>query len=167
MHLNNIKRHKILLSAVLSIFIITSIVLYYAMTRQYIFTHERYGFSLAFDDKVDVQKIKEGKASETIIFTKKDEYAFQIFVTPYIEKIITASRFKKDVKSEDIRERQEIYIGDNIRALMFKSTALTLGEVREVWFIYDGFIYESTIQIKDEKILANILNTLRFRVSAD
>jgi hypothetical protein len=123
---------------------------------------ERYRFALFYPENLKVESYDEGGGVSTIVF-ENDVAAtgFQIFITPYGARQVSAERFKKDVPSGVIREPQQIAI-DGALATMFLSRDMLLGETREVWFVHGGYLFEvSTLRALDAD-LARIMQTWIF-----
>lgn len=139
-------------------------------SNKQLFAHPHYGFSLIVSDDLAIARYSEGQATETILIEPKDgnedlsQPRFQMFVTPYLENIITEDRIKKDISSGVVQEPTEIKIGANrnIPALMFKSSDPVLGDTREVWFLQNGYLFEVTTSLQHDAWLAHILDTLQF-----
>jgi len=120
------------------------------------------GFSLRYPPTLAVKEHDEGDSTYTIVFEDAaGEKSFQIFFTPYMGETITQSRLLKDVPSGKFTKPVEIVIGGNTHALAFFSTGF-LGEMREVWFLSGGFLYEVTTYANLDTWLPPILATWRF-----
>ena len=134
-----------------------------------LYTHPTKDFSLQFPKELAVAVYPEGEASETIVFQKPGEQTgFQIFITPYAGNEITEERLALDVRSGVIEKPTEVVIGGGQRALIFWSEDPSVGRLREVWFIHDGFLYEVTAYAEFDDWLAGILDTWQFEdLSAD
>ena len=124
--------------------------------------HPKYHFVLTVASSTQVDRYDEGSDSETLVFY--DPHAgtqFQLFITPYNQKEITKARLVMDIKSGDIREPKEVVLGNGTHALIFWSHAPLVGETREVWFLYRGYLFEATAPHDLDAWLANILNSVQ------
>lgn len=129
-------------------------------TRSYKSASHRFG--LLFPENLAVREYDEGGGSMTVTFTdEKTGEKFQIYVTPYSGTQITEERFKTDVPSGVYREPKDIIV-DGTRATMFFSTNAIMGDVREVWFIHDGYLYEVTTYKELDEWLGQIMKTWKF-----
>lgn len=131
------------------------------------FVHPRYGFSVVVPKDLDIVRVDEGQATETIVFTPFDENSepvLQIFVTPYLPSEITEERLIKDVPGGAIKDINEVLIGvgSDIRAVRFLSNHPGLGEAREVWFLRNGYLFEVTTRMANDAWLASVLRTWQF-----
>jgi len=128
------------------------------------FTHPDYGFSVEYPQELKIKAFAEDKDSQTIVFQKEEEkFGFQIFVSPFEEgEVLTQERILEDLPSAIIEEPQEVIIGDGIHALLFWSFDPTIGKTREVWFPYQGYLYEITTYAHLDIWLAQILSTWSF-----
>ncbi|MFZ2523616.1 MAG: hypothetical protein WAW92_04495 [Minisyncoccia bacterium] len=119
-------------------------------------------FILEYPKEFYYKENNEGDTTYTIVFSDEvDEKSFQLFFTPYYGNQITKSRMLKDIPSGKFTDPLEIIIGNNIRALLFYST-LDIGEMVEVWFLYDGYLYQVTAPRELEALLSGLLNSLKF-----
>jgi len=124
-----------------------------------------YGFSIEHPVELETEVVYEDNG-QTILFQKPNEQiGFQIFITEFDgkEEVLTSSRILEDLESAVIDNPQEVTIGDDIRALIFWSSASGIGKTREVWFIHNGFLYEITTYARLDSWLAQILSTMKFR----
>lgn len=121
-----------------------------------------YRFSLFYPDMLINSLKKEGQGASTIVFQDiKTQKGLQIFIVPYQKDMISPERFKMDVPS-GVRLDEKIITIDGIMATTFYSKDSVLGDVYEIWFIRDGFLYEITT-IKDlQNWLHNILDSWKF-----
>ena len=122
------------------------------------------GFSLRYPAELSFKEYDEGNESYSIVFEDKDgKKSFQIFFTPYFGNEITQSRILKDVPSGKFTEPVEIVIGGGIHALTFLSeNDLGLGQMREVWFLHDDYLYEVTTYADLDTWLFEIMKTWIF-----
>ncbi len=123
-----------------------------------------YKFKLNYPDNLSVSEFAENGGGRTILFQSSkpdDKTGFQIFITPYKYTQITKERFKMDEPSGIMLEPIEIII-DGTRATMFFSKNSIMGDVREVWFIKGGFLYEIVTYKDLDGWLSNIIKTWKF-----
>ena len=118
-------------------------------------------FSLRYPPELIVQEYDEGEGTYTVVFEDMDSKGFQIFFTPYPSDTIAKSRILKDVPSGQFTEPVEIVVAGGINALAFLSEGL-LGQMREIWFLHNGYLYEITTYAHLDSWLAQILSTWRF-----
>lgn len=125
------------------------------------YRNEVYHFSLFYPDDLRVSEFKEPRSSLSVVFESAiDDHSFQIYVTPYGAKEITAERLKLDIPSGTIREQTNITL-DGKPALMFFSSSVA-GNLREVWFLNHGFLYEVTTYQELDGWLAAIMTSWKF-----
>lgn len=119
-------------------------------------------FTLQYPESLTVKDFDEGEGTHTITFESAIEgEGFQIFLTPYFGDVITSSRMLKDIPNGSFTEPVEIIFGDNIRGIVFFSRG-EIGDMREVWFIHNGYLFEVTTYQEHDTWLAEIMNTWRF-----
>lgn len=133
-----------------------------AAEETYEYRNTARGFSLAFPQGLSLKEYDEGDGTYTIVFEDAaGEKGFQIFFTPYLGDGITQSRILKDVPSGKFTAPVEIVIAGGTHALAFFSTG-PFGEMREVWFLHGGFLFEVTAPKEFDEWLASIMQTWRF-----
>src|SRR6185295_15945975 len=109
---------------------------------------------------------REQGGALTVAFENLDaDQQFQIYVTPYSGKQVTAERFRKDEPSGVRLQPTEILV-DGARATMFFSSNSVMGDTREVWFIYpeqgrgvQQYLYEVTTYKELDTWLGQIMQT--------
>lgn len=128
------------------------------------YTHPELGLSLEYPSMLSVSQFNEGDGAVTILFQQEGERnGFQIFALPYSEQTITAERIQKDIPSGVIQDPVEVVIGNNIRATVFSSVSPTIGDTKEVWFVYGGYLYEMTTYRELENLLGQVANSVTFK----
>lgn len=126
------------------------------------YRNSQYKFSLLHPTGLSVSERFEVGGAITIVFQNtKEQKGFQIFIVPYKEDQISEERFKKDVPSGVRTQVEEVSI-DGVPAVAFYSKDTYLGDMREVWFIANGFLYEVVTIKSYERTLSDILLTLIF-----
>ncbi|OHB07094.1 MAG: hypothetical protein A2944_02445 [Candidatus Zambryskibacteria bacterium RIFCSPLOWO2_01_FULL_52_12] len=77
--------------------------------------------------------------------------------------MITDERFKRDVPSGVRLNMENSSVGlPQVPAVVFDSQDQFLGETREAWFIYGGYLYEITTLKSSEDWMSSVLGTWRF-----
>lgn len=119
-------------------------------------------FDLVYPESMEFKVYNEGNGSYTVLFEEKNsDKSFQIFFTPYNDNSITTSRLKMDIPSEDYTKPTEVVLANGTRALIFYSNG-PAGELREVWFIKNGFLYEISTYKELDSWLGQIISTFKF-----
>ncbi len=134
-----------------------------APSGSHTYTNAEYGFSLMYPEELGVSdRQEEGNAHTTTFESVDGNKGFQIYIRPYGEDQITASQIQADTQGTGRGVPQEAFIGGGIRALIFYSNNAILGELREVWFMYDGYLFEVTTYKELDTWLAEIMKTWKF-----
>lgn len=124
--------------------------------------NERYGFSMELPDGVRVHEIKEGRDSVTVrIEDELGGRGFQVFVLPYAKEEISEEQFLRDIPS-GVRKQEEMLELGGVPAVAFISEDFRLGEVREVWMLHGGYLYEITAPLASDAWVESILQTFLF-----
>lgn len=127
-----------------------------------IYKNTKYRFSFSYPDNLKVMEYDEGQGAGTIIFEDPaNALGFQIFVLPYSAQEISTDRFKKDVPSGIKLEEKPVTL-DGVPGVAFFSRDGFLGDTYEVWFIYNGHLYEVTTLKENTDWLNMILNNWSF-----
>lgn len=110
------------------------------------YENKKYGFSYYHSSQAAVTEYDEGGGAMTIVQENLQKVrGLQIFIVPYAEKTISEERFKADIPSGVRNNAEKTFIGKRgVEAVTFNSYDQFLGETREVWFIYNGHLYEVT-----------------------
>lgn len=98
---------------------------------------------------------------------------FQVFVSPFDEPSseLTPERIKSDLPNIEVNNPQSIVIGSgNIPAVIFGSNNESLGEIREIWFVWPpdplphgNYLYQITAFANLDAFLGPILETWQFQ----
>jgi len=142
------------------------------VVRNYPFTNpeltERYedeglGFLVDYPEGFTVNNTEE-ESVKVLVFSKKDsDESFQIFIMPYDEPgPITPERILIDQPEMVIKDPQTVPIAGE-EALVFFSTDPDIGDVREVWFVHSGHLYQASTYAKYDELLAKVMRTFRFK----
>ncbi len=119
-------------------------------------------FYLIYPENMEYKVYDEGNNSSTILFEEKDgDKSFQVFLTPFGENTIPASRLKIDIPSGTYTKPEEAILKNGTRALIFFSNG-PAGELREVWFIKNGYLFEITTYKEYDPWLGKIVESLNF-----
>lgn len=110
------------------------------------YENKKYGFSYYHSPQAVITEYDEGKGAMTVVQENLQKVrGLQIFIVPYYEKTISEERFKADIPSGVRKNAEKTSIGKRgVEAVTFNSYDQFLGETREVWFIYNGYLYEVT-----------------------
>lgn len=120
-----------------------------------------YGFSLLYPEGFAVKEMQESAISHSTLFANKEGTGFQVYVVYYPETKITDAQFTRDVPSGKRTDIQEAMV-DGTRAVMFTSSDIQAGDLREVWFIRNSYLYEVTAPAVFADDLMKVMNTWKF-----
>ncbi len=126
------------------------------------FSHTDPNFSLQYPKNISITKFEDG-ASETILLKDPQQKDTQIFISSFDEDIVlSAERIKKDLPKLVIENPTEVMIGGKVKAVSFTSTNNLAIPTREVWFVYNGYLYQISIPLEIESAIGEILKTWKF-----
>lgn len=121
-----------------------------------------YHFSLLYPEELEVKEYPEKGNAITITFQNvKKQEGFQIFIVPYEGTQVSEERFRQDLPSGARADLTDVAI-DGATGAAFYSANAVLGETREVWFVYNGFLYEATTLKSLDTWLEKIMQTWEF-----
>ena len=129
------------------------------------FNNSKYDFSFKYPDGFNISEFKEGEGDIVLAQMQGKEIGFQFFIMPFDEPgPITAERIKQDLPDMKINNPQSVIIGkNNIKALIFFTNDSGFGLAREVWFIYQGNLYQVSTYAKLDLFIGQVLSTLSFK----
>ena len=79
-----------------------------------------------------------------VLESTKAERGFEITILPFDEPgPLTAERILVDIPDMTLENSHSITIGSGIPALAFDSADENIGPTHEIWFPYDGFLYQA------------------------
>ena len=130
-----------------------------------VFADSYYGFSFEYPKDFTASKFKEGEDGDTILVQEKGgKNGFQVFIAPFDEPgPLTRERILRDLPDMIIRNAEHRVLKNGIPALIFFSEEPSLGETREIWFIYGGYLYQITATKEIDGLVAQIVATWKFR----
>ena len=131
-----------------------------------IFVNEKPNFSFQKPKGFTVGEVDEGEGSKSIIVQNKNTgLGFQIFTSPFDEDIpvLTEDRIKQDLPALIIDKPQKIQVSGS-EGLAFVSQNQSFGKSREVWFVYNGFLYQMSTYIESELLLQKVLETFEIHL---
>jgi len=141
-----------------------------------IYIDSQYKFSFEYPKDFTATKFQEGEDSNTILVQEKEsKKSFQIFISPFDEPgPLTAERVKQDLPDLIIKNPEQRVLKNGAKALIFFSEEPSLGEIREIWFIYpvsgadsngvhNGYLYQISTYKELDSLVAKILETWKFQ----
>ena len=116
-----------------------------------------YGFSFSYPDGFDIREIDEDQGF-TVLAEGRDSKIFQIYINGFDEEgPITPERIKKDIPDIQIRQAQNFSLAGK------DALAFMTDENIEVWFVYEGNLYQVTALKSFTDDLSKILATWKFQ----
>ena len=129
-----------------------------------VYTSGKYGFSFKYSKDFTVGELEEGDGDTVVIQNHGiSNSGVQIFIIPFDEAgPITAERIKQDLSDIKIKSQSRVMLGGSVDALAFFSKHPDFGNTVEVWFIYDGYLYQVLTYVENKELLERILSTFKF-----
>lgn len=124
----------------------------------------QYNFSFQYPKDFTVTKFQEGENGNTILVQEKEsKESFQIFISPFDEPgPLTKERVLQDLPDLIIKNPEQRVLKNGAAALIFFSEEPSLGEIREIWFVYNGYLYQISTYATLDSLVAEILETWKF-----
>jgi len=124
-------------------------------------------FTFSYPKKINITETAiEGVEGGKRILAESTEFqkGFEVIVLPFDENgLLTRDRILQDVPGMVIKNDKEISVGGGISALSFNSTDENIGDTFEIWFTYNGFIYEARTYPDFGPQMTEILKTWKFK----
>jgi hypothetical protein len=135
----------------------------YAAPSGYLpYSNPQFHFSLSYPRNLQMQEYSEAGGGLTVAFQDVvADQEFQVYVSPYSDREITDARFKLDEPSGVKIDPTNVVV-DGARGIEFFSNAPRLNDIREVWFVHGGFLYEVTTYKELDAWLELILQSWQF-----
>ena len=124
------------------------------------FTHQNPNFSFQIPEGFTVGQIDEAAGKSIFVQNINTGLGFQVFVSPFNENInvLTEERIRKDLPALVIEKSQKIQINGS-EGVAFVSQNQAFGRSREIWFVYNNFLYQMSTYIESEALLQKVLDT--------
>ena len=133
------------------------------------YENDDYGFGFKYPDGFNVMEMPIESGQVLILQNQKTDVGLQIMITQYdgTEESLTAESVKQSVPDLTIKEPQELFIGESGakgKGLAFVSDNAEFGgKSREVWFIYNGNLYQMSTYLDYDELIKGILNNWEFK----
>jgi len=130
-----------------------------------IYTDSQYKFSFEYPKDFTATKFQEGEDGDSILVQKQgSKDGFQIFIAPFDEPgPLTKERVLEDLPDLIIKNSEQRVLKNGEPALIFFSEEPSLGETREIWFVFNGFLYQISTYKELDSLVAKILETWKFQ----
>lgn len=135
-----------------------------------IYSDSQYKFSFQYPKDFTATKFQEGENGNTILVQEKDpsnpsgQVGFQIFISPFDEPgPLTKERILQDLPDLIIKNPEQRVLKSGAVALIFFSQEPSLGEIREIWFIYNNYLYQVSTYAALDSLVTKILETWKFQ----
>jgi hypothetical protein len=148
-----------------------------------VYSDLQYNFSFQYPKDFTATKFQEGESGNTILVQYREQsniandssqvstsinkypenVSFQIFISPFDEPgPLTKERILQDLP-DLIKNPEQRVLKNGAVALIFFSQEPSIGEIREIWFVYNGYLYQISTYKELDSLVADILETWRFQ----
>ncbi len=141
------------------------------------FTHPGYGFSFDYPVNWNVSSFAEGEGETVLIqrasasdqrnnprnISGQGEGGIQIYISIFDEPdtVLTKQRILQDIPDLKIANDQPMKVA-GLDALRFDSVNQSGRNTKEVWLVYNGFLYQISTVVGSEAVLNKMIETWRF-----
>jgi hypothetical protein len=107
----------------------------------------------------------EGGGKKILVESTEPQKGFEITVLPFDEVgPLTAARIKQDIPDMVMGNQKSVIVGaEKIPALAFNSTDENIGNTFEIWFVYNGSLYQALTYPEFSAGMEEILKTWQFK----
>lgn len=131
-----------------------------------LFDKENYNFTFNYPkDFLVTETISEEGTNKILVeSSKKKNQGFEISILPFDEPgPLTEARIKQDLPDMLMENVKETQISQNIQAISFNGFDESTGKTFEVWFIYNGNLYQFLSYSDFAEQMKKTLETLKFK----
>lgn len=137
----------------------------YQYTQTYV--DPTYGFSFQYPDGFTVTTVPssgEGQGDTILVESEDKKVGIQMILSPYGSDVdITAALVQADIPNMKVSDPQTVEIGMSRRGLAFRSDNPAFGgQSREVWFVFEGTLYQISTYAAYDEFLKGLFGTWKF-----
>jgi hypothetical protein len=127
------------------------------------YTDQKYAISFKYPKNFKVSSIPNEDGDSIVVQNIETKLGFQIDVTPFDESgsVLTKERIEHDIHNLKVENPQAITIAGSSGGIAFISDDGGTKN-REVWFAYNGNLYQMSTPISQDVLLQKILGTWQF-----
>jgi hypothetical protein len=126
------------------------------------YTDPQYGFSFKHPADYTVSAFDDSGGTMTLVTGSGADQTFQIFIQPVgAIDALDPSKIRRELPDKVIDEPHSIVFSDNYPALIFLSRE-SGKQVRELWFVYDGQLFQVRSPLSFDANLARIMVSWQF-----
>ena len=133
-----------------------------SLTQTY--TDSAQHFSFNYPEGYSVREVSGDDTSRVLVIESASATdGIQIIITPdYLDSSITAEAIHEAIPDMKVENPQSFPVGAN-SGLAFQSDNSAFGGAsREVWFVYNGFLYQISTYAESDELLKKIFETWTF-----
>lgn len=127
------------------------------------YTHDGYRMSFKYPRGFKVISIPDDIGESIVVQDAEAKIGFQIYVSPFDESgsVITEERLRADIPDIVIEDAQPIALEEGSAGIAF-ITGEGQYRTREVWFAYDGYLYQINAPLAYDALLQKVLSAWQF-----
>ncbi len=130
------------------------------------FVHPELKFAFRYPSDFSVERLPLEGSEAILVHNKTTQIGAQIYISPYSgsEINITPELVSQELPELQINEPQEVLIGTDRKGLAFLSDNKQFGgSSREVWFVWDGLLYQISTYAELDEFLKGLFGTWAFQ----
>ena len=134
-----------------------------AIEEANLYSNENPPFSFRYPDDFSVSSFEDTDKSVVLVQKSEDQAGLQIYISDFSDdkEGLTPQRIQRDIPSIVMVNVQPVFFGGKETGLIFVSTRDN-EKVREMWFVYEGWLYQITTPLSFDEALEKIMNTWQF-----
>ena len=127
------------------------------------FTDDSLGFSFAIPSGFHAQKTLDDSGETVLVQSSDAAHGFQVYITPFTDPAssVTKARIQSEAKLT-VADDSSVTVAGVAQGLQFDSTADT-PPTRQVWFVYNGYLYQVEVRASEVDLLQTILGSWTFK----
>jgi len=127
------------------------------------FSHPVYRFSFNYPEGWSAESFLEEEGEAVLVQSQNEESGIAVFVYPFDEAgPLTKKRILRDVPDMKMENETTLKIV-GLDALGFDNNQREFGPTKEVWFVYNGFLYEISAALGSGEVLYMMVESWKFQ----
>jgi hypothetical protein len=131
------------------------------------YSNTAYGFSFEYPKEFTIGQFYDGEGESIVLqsASSSDRSGLQIFIAPADAPVeITPSLIQKELPGTAVKNPQKIELDGKAKGMLFESNNPAFdGKSAELWFYYNGNVYQVTSYPEWADKMTEIMGTWKFR----
>ncbi len=131
-----------------------------------LFSDNKNRFEFNYPKEFSISQFGNAEEGETVLAQRSGEKAgFQIFITTFDEPIeaLTVERIKSEIPDLEMNNVEPVNWNGKRIGISFSGSNSSVDPTREIWIVNNGYLYQMTTYLKEQKLLKQVLETWKFK----